>query len=236
MTEWLVDERETVCPECGGGPYRRLAQHWAMSSECSPPVLSAQMREVVTGLSLAGASIYGGPGSTNPKFRAVTTVRKRALWWHEQLDWLSSGVREHRPERSASGRRQQGYQLTTLAHPALSRYSWTLGEGVPPLDVELSPLTVRAWLSHGAGLSFRPAARISFGSRASAARRERIAALLQSLPIGLEPETTDNVVYLSVSETERLQAYAAPPAPGSEYKWAADQIEYNRLRGALNDE
>ena len=220
----------TSCPDCGE-QYQRLAQHWAMSSECSAPPIPTDSHAVLTGLGLAGATIYGAANSANPKFRVTSNVRCRVEWWNSELGWLSTGVRDHRPERSADSYvRDPGYQMTTLAHSDLNHYTWTLGEGIPPRELSLSPLAVRAWLSHMGGLSFEPNARLSFSAKPSAERRERLATLLRSLDCGLDPTVTDTVVSLSVAETKRLQEFAAPAAPGAEYRWARTEDEYERLR------
>lgn len=219
--EYVAGGPPYACPDCGEN-YQRLSQHWAMSSECSPPPLSDEQMAALAGLRLAGAETYGASDSVRPKFRVVTASRPRAIWWHEQLGWLSAGVRVDRADREE---REDTVQLTTHAHHDLSRLDWEL----PPSELSLTPLMARAWLSHSGGISFGSGSdspRLSWGHE-DAAWRERVAGLLRAA--GFDARVTDDRVLLTVESTHAFQEYAGEPVPGAEHKWAATREEYERL-------
>jgi hypothetical protein len=204
------------CPGCGGD-YQRLARHWT-SGACTPPPVEDSTHELLTGLVIGNATASGN-GQHN---HAVLPTQHRpfALWVHDQLGWLSHGVRRKDPD----DKRPQ-YRVRTHAHHALDRYREWYAGGTKriPEDVTLTPRIARAWYACDGGLEWpreESPPRIAF-SAAIDGRREDVARLLREAGYG--PNVYDRRARLSIPATERFVEWIGDPVPGVEHKWTGDR-------------
>jgi hypothetical protein len=148
-------------PSCGRS-FERLAQHRAMSSDCSYPLLDPVHHELLTGLLMGDATIHDPPSAANPRIE-VHNINYRFLHWIDgQLGRLSNGVTRRRTSdeiretnKSASMKRfssvdyeiRDQYILPTRRHPELQEYAeWYAGEQKRFLsDLRLTPVILKTW-------------------------------------------------------------------------------------------
>lgn len=142
----------TECPECGES-YRRLAQHWAMSSSCSYPALPERWLGLLTGILMGDGTIHDPPSAANTRVDVCNICVTFLQWVDEKLEWLSNGVTLHRTSdeiRAENARSdldrissldydiRDQYVLTTRRHPALNRYRhWYDSEKRYPAEQDL---------------------------------------------------------------------------------------------------
>ncbi|QCW05294.1 hypothetical protein [Natrinema pallidum] len=212
------------CPR-GCGSYQRLSRHWS-GPNCEFPPLSADQRETVEGLLLAGATIAGnGPN----KHLVVGTVHEPlATWLADQLEWLTHSVRE----RDGGENRQLEYRVRTHAHATLSRYvEWTDGDRRPPEGYEPTAHTARVWYALAGGLQWPgeyDSQRTALFSAEADARAAWIMDVLEAA--GFEPTRAGKRVQLRPTETTRFLEWIGEPVPGVVYKWTDSKDEYQALR------
>jgi hypothetical protein len=181
---------------------------------------------------LAGLVIGNATATGNGQHNHVvlpTQHRPFALWVHDELGWLSHGVRRVEPDE-----KRPQYRVRTHAHHALDRYREWYGIGGKriPEDVALTPPVARAWYACDGGLEWRrkdSPPQITFPAAVDD-RREDIARLLREA--GYDPNVYERRVRLSVPETERFVGWIGDPVPGVEHRWMRDRTVARRLRAA----
>jgi hypothetical protein len=238
----------TECPECGES-YRRLTQHWAMSSSCSYPALPERWLGLLTGILMGDGTIHDPPSAANTRVDVCNICVTFLQWVDEKLEWLSNGVTLHRTSdeiRAENARSdlnrissldydiRDQYVLTTRRHPALNRYRhWYDSEKRYPAEQDLRPAVLKQWyvcdghLLWGTEGHRRPQVWLAVENERD--RPGVIEGLFDTTPIS--PSFRSGRVMLTSDETEDFFEYIGDPVPGFEYKWAyEDRDRYDRLK------
>jgi hypothetical protein len=243
---------DTECPGCGDS-YERLAQHWAMSADCSYPPLDRRRHEILSGLLMGDATVHNPPSAANPRME-VHSVNSRFLEWiDEQLAWLSNTVTLRRTSdeireanRSSALERfasvdyeiRDQYLLTTRRHTELNRYAewYTEEQKRFPEDLRLQPITLKLWyvcdgnLLWGTKGHTRPQVWISAYNEKD--REAFVRGLFDPTPI--TPTFHEGRLMLTSDETEWFFEYVGEPVPGFEYKFETGSKEmYEELKEAF---
>lgn len=210
----------TTCPVCGDD-YERIAQHWAISG-CGYPEIPEQLRHLLNGIVLAGATTDGG---RNTRLRMWTTSEERALWLQKQLGWLANEKIRKRPPDTGTKPR---YRVSTISHPGLNRYrAWTAGSRGPSDPVAFTPAFARGWFSFAGGINFssgsvRPSIHIM---RHDSAFLDTFESSLETA--GFEFGRGEDRIVLAANEATRLLRRLGPPVPGTLYKWCLNKAVYD---------
>lgn len=213
----------TTCPECNEEK-DRISQHWAKSSRCSYPEIPDDLRAVLDGLILAGATIAGN--GSNRHLTIGTTNFDLADWTASELAWLHHGTRETETD---DGSRDCVYRVRTPAHPGLNRYErWPRAPEsrgrIPPDRFDLNPRAARVWHAFAGSLLFR-----EYDSQRSAtfsAKYDDRAEWIQRVFADAEFDSTraGKRVQLPSTETTRWLSWIGSPVSGVEHKWRVSNL------------
>jgi hypothetical protein len=217
-------QSDSGCPTCGE-PYSSLGLHWAQSSTCDYPALSATQLEALRGVLLRHGSIEAAGDKARVKLR--TNKPGLALWLADLFGPLTARLEV--VEREVDGLDTDGWEesrsaaFATINHPELvtMRRRW---EGGVPLDyaVTSSPTRLAVLYALAGWVDSRGSACLPMGGAGLSEQSMR------RLGAGFDASIRDHqdgpVLALGAREQfgQRLAAGAVPlPLAGAEEKFNA---------------
>lgn len=231
-----------ICHSCDN-EFERLSSHWARSSDCTHPKISAKQKEVLTGVLMGDGSV--DRSSNNPRF-SCSSVQKEYLEYLDSLfPIIGLGVKLHRTAEQCverdidSGFNKSAkeenysdiYRWRTMCHPDIQQFSnwYNSGEKSFPKQLSLTPTILKHWYCCDGSYADGVRNVIEIGVSNEIDEKDKIKSMFQDSGLG-EPswnickragnrDGMNGKIYFSSKSTDRLFDYMGEPLPGFEYKW-----------------
>lgn len=246
----VLSDGRVECHECGKA-YKRIVQHWSMSSTCNHALITEYQMSLLLGMMLGDGSIKSSDVQ-NPCVRMRMINKPFLDWLDGELGWLSTGVRlDKTAEQSAEHCRNSGfrpnaraenyhdlYYLQTRSHPDLAIFEewYDSGSIVFPTDIVPDRIAMRMWYVSDGSLCWQKTQRphVKITSQNEQNRPEAIVSYFEQH--GFSVSQSGSNFYLSVDQTPQFLDWLGTPPPGFEYKWCLDSYdEYHRLKDLAYD-
>lgn len=232
------------CPSCGKN-FERIGQHWSMSSSCEYPELTANQKDIITGVLMSDGYIDHGRNEENPRLAVKMITPDYLYYLDKEFPALGTGVKLClTAEESAKQNRKTGfstnaksenysdvYRWQTRGHPELQEFSdwYSSGEKVWPENIGLTPTVLKHWYcGDGYWNNNSSQNHIKICMANEVENIEKVNKIFKSA--GLPTPSNYNIherkngslncsAYFTIEQSKELWNYMGSPLPGFEYKW-----------------
>jgi len=226
-----------VCQQCGN-EYKRIGQHWSMSSSCSHPSFTDHQKEIITGLLMGDG--YIDTCSKNP-YITVNMISPNYLEYIADEFGVLGGDVSLKITAAESAKRNKDsgfdpnakeqnysdkYQWQSMSHPELQEFAdwYSSGKKVWPADIELTPTVLKHWYcgdGYWDNSGSRNGIRIAMANEVD--NTNKVDQMFKNIGLsapsnyGVSENTCD--AQFTVEQSKELWQYMGAPLPDFEYKW-----------------
>jgi hypothetical protein len=207
-----------LCTDCGES-FADVSRHWVLS-DCSPPDLTENQHEILTGLMMGDASI-NHRDRDRPAIRARMGNKPYLNWLHEQFKPMTTGVSEA-TETGGWKTTTKMYRLRWRGRPEFTEYtSWyDSGQKRFPDDLTVTPTILKHWYVCDGSLNTNGMMRLSMKNESD--RKGFIEHLFESQGFEIGRWDTHEHRCAAVFHAhvrDQLFDWMGEAPPGFEYKW-----------------